>query len=190
MDKIIKVKIDKVTPYKNNPRIIDKATEAIKESIKLYGFVDPVYVDKNYVIIVGHARYQAAKELGLEEIEIIVWDIPEEKARPYRLVDNKIHEYSTWDNNIFQELKEFKNLEMARKLFPEFSFNVGQDQANFEPVSSDQVKTSEAKSKVKFSEFTAHHQNQLLTISCPKCAGQFNLKKADVINDIKYKGSA
>lgn len=54
----------------------------------------------------------------------------------------------------------------------------------------DDVDKQENKNRVKFTEFTSHHQSQLLSITCPSCGGQFNLKKVDVINDIKYKGGA
>jgi DNA modification methylase len=104
---IIERQIDEIKPYgKNAKKHPEKQIKAIADSIKEFGFNQPIVVDKKDVIIAGHGRYLAAQYLGLVKIPVIKVNITEEKARAYRLADNKLNE-SEWDMQIvIQELKE------------------------------------------------------------------------------------
>ena len=66
--------IDSLIPYENNPRFNGEAVSVVAESIRLYGFQQPVVVDKNKVIVVGHTRTLAAKKLGLKTVPVVVAD--------------------------------------------------------------------------------------------------------------------
>ena len=68
------MKIGDVTPYENNPRNNDAAVNAVAESIRQFGFRQPIVVDVNHVIIVGHTRLKAAQKLGLKEVPVLVAD--------------------------------------------------------------------------------------------------------------------
>lgn len=105
--KITYVPINDIKPYgKNAKKHPDKQVIQIANSIKEFGFNQPIVVDKENVIIVGHGRYQAAHYLDLQEVPVLVVDIPEEKAKAYRLADNKLNE-SAWDMQlVIAELKE------------------------------------------------------------------------------------
>jgi len=86
-----------ITPYgKNAKKHPDKQVIQVANSIKEFGFNQPIVVDKDNVIIVGHGRFLAAHFLGLKEVPVLVIDLPEEKAKAYRLADNKLNE-SDWD---------------------------------------------------------------------------------------------
>lgn len=88
-----------LTPYPNNPRQNEEAVAEVAKSIAEFGFRQPVVVDKNKVIIVGHTRHLAAIQLGLKTIPVhIATDMTETQARAYRLVDNRSAEYSEWDD--------------------------------------------------------------------------------------------
>lgn len=97
-----------ITPYtKNAKKHPKKQIEQVAKSIKEFGMNQPIVVDKQGVIIVGHGRYEALKSLGMEvKPEYIkVVDLSEEKANAYRLADNKLNE-SEWDMNlVIEELK-------------------------------------------------------------------------------------
>lgn len=98
--------IEKVSPYKNNPRINDKAVSAVARSISKFGFRQPIVVDKKGIIIAGHTRYRAALEIGLKEVPVHIANISDEKAKAYRIADNKTGEISKWDEEkLFLELK-------------------------------------------------------------------------------------
>ena len=94
--KVENLEIDKVIPYFNNPRK-NMAVEKVAMSIKEYGFQQPIVVDNNMSIIVGHTRYEAAKSLNLEKIPVVIANISHEKAKAYRIADNKTNESSIWD---------------------------------------------------------------------------------------------
>lgn len=108
--------IDVLIPYKNNPRNNKDAIKYVKESIKEFGFKVPIIIDKNNVIIAGHTRYEASKELKIKELPcIIADDLTEEQIKEYRLIDNKTQEYSIWDyGKIFDELDKILSIDMNR----------------------------------------------------------------------------
>lgn len=115
---IFLVNINTIKPYWRNPRRNDKAIEAVKKSIKEYGFNQPLVLDKNNVIIVGHARYKALRELGIEEIPCVVLDIDEDRAKQYRIADNKTSELSEWDNDMLMfELREIEEIKDMSEFF-------------------------------------------------------------------------
>ena len=90
---VIERKLTEIYPYEHNPRKNDGAVDYVANSIREFGFKQPIVVDKNGVIIVGHTRYKAAQKLGLETAPVVVADdLDEEKARAYRLADNKTGE--------------------------------------------------------------------------------------------------
>ena len=104
----------KITPYeKNAKKHPKKQIEQVANSIKEFGMNQPIVVDKQGVIVVGHGRYEACKSLGWSEEEILkyvkVVDLTEEQAKAYRLADNKLNE-SDWDMNlVVEELKGLSN---------------------------------------------------------------------------------
>lgn len=104
--KIINKSINEIKPYKNNPRNNTNSIENVALSIKNYGFKVPILIDKNNEIICGHTRYEAAKMLDLKTIPcIMVDDLSEKQIKAFRLVDNKVSEFSDWDyEKLMEEL--------------------------------------------------------------------------------------
>ena len=96
---IQEIEIDKVIPYHNNPRK-DQAVDKVASSINEYGFQQPIVVDKNMVVIVGHTRLLASKKLGLTKVPVFVADLSETKAKAYRIADNRLNEDSNWDMDL------------------------------------------------------------------------------------------
>tara|TARA_Y100000592_G_scaffold85476_1_gene137495 strand:+ start:756 stop:1874 length:1119 start_codon:yes stop_codon:yes gene_type:complete len=94
--KIKEIDINKLIPYHNNPRK-NQAIDKVASSIKEYGFQQPIVVDKDMVLIVGHTRLAGAKKLGLEKVPVQIADLSESKAKAYRIADNRLNEDSTWD---------------------------------------------------------------------------------------------
>ena len=96
--------INDVKPYENNPRKNDEAVEYVANSIREFGFQQPLVVDSDGVIVVGHTRYKAAQSIGLNEIPVIVADeLTDNQIEAYRLADNKVSEFSIWDTNKLNE---------------------------------------------------------------------------------------
>lgn len=107
------IKIEEISPYPKNAKKHPKEQiNKISDSIKEFGFNQPIVVDKNNVIIVGHGRYEAAKKLGLEEVPILkAENLTKAQVKAYRLADNKLNE-SDWDMGlVIEELKELEELD-------------------------------------------------------------------------------
>ena len=97
---------ESITPYKRNPRDNAAAIEDVAESIKDFGFNQPIVVDKNRVIIVGHTRHAAALLLDLKRVPVMVADhLTRAQVKAYRIADNRTNENSFWlEDELAQEL--------------------------------------------------------------------------------------
>jgi DNA modification methylase len=105
--------IDQLIPYARNARKISpKAVDKVSASIQEFGFRQPIVVDRDNVIIVGHARLLAAKKLGLQFVPVHVAEsLNSAQAKAYRLMDNRVHEESDWDLDLLgPEISELKDL--------------------------------------------------------------------------------
>jgi ParB/RepB/Spo0J family partition protein len=111
---IIEIGIEEIKPYENNPRINSGAVYAVANSIKEFGFLNPIIIDRNNEIIAGHTRYAAARLLELEKIPAVrVEDLTEDQVRAFRLVDNKTAELSGWDwEKLDKELLKIENVDI------------------------------------------------------------------------------
>jgi DNA modification methylase len=105
--------INSIQPYINNPRKLkDSAIDKVAMSIKEYGFRQPIVVDANRIIVVGHTRYRASKKLGLKEVPItIAENLTQEQINAYRIADNRTNEEAEWDLELLKT--EIKELELA-----------------------------------------------------------------------------
>jgi hypothetical protein len=90
--------VDEVTPYENNPRRNDEAVEKVANSLREFGWQQPLVVDADGVIIVGHTRLKAAKSLGMDKVPVIVAsNLTPAQCAAYRIADNSTGEIATWD---------------------------------------------------------------------------------------------
>lgn len=107
--------IDDIKPYENNPRDNDDAVDSVANSIKEFGWQQPIVVDKDMVIIVGHTRYKAAKKLGMDKVPVVVASsLTPEQVKAYRLADNKVGELADWDmEKLNTELDGIEDIDMS-----------------------------------------------------------------------------
>ena len=93
------VELARLRPYGDNPRVIgEDSVAAVAESVREFGWRVPLIVTADYEIVAGHVRYRAAERLGLERVPChVVRDLSPERLRALRLVDNRTHELSQWD---------------------------------------------------------------------------------------------
>lgn len=111
------IKISELSPYENNARTHSpEQIEAICNSIREFGFINPVIIDENNMILVGHGRIEAAKVLGLDEAPYRrIENLTEDQKRAYILADNKLSDLGGWDEGLLaQELGE---IELDMSLF-------------------------------------------------------------------------
>ena len=125
---IIKIKMADIVPYENNVKLHPKEQiEQIKKSIVDFGNNDPIAVDENNVIIEGHGRYEALKELGYEEAEcIVLTGLTEDQKNAYRLVHNKLTMNSDFDMKGLEE--ELNKIDMDLTAFDFEPFNVDEEE--------------------------------------------------------------
>ena len=116
---VVMRKIRDLKPYKNNAKKHPKEqVNRIAESIKEFGFTQPVLIDKNMEVVVGHGRILGAKQAGLKEVPtVMLEDLTEEQIKAYRLIDNKLNE-SDWDYMLLdQEVEELLQSDIDMSLF-------------------------------------------------------------------------
>jgi ParB-like chromosome segregation protein Spo0J len=91
--------VSRPTPYARNARKIpQKAVDKVAASIKEFGWKQPIVVDAEGVIVVGHTRLLAAQKLGLSEVPVLVAsDLTPAQVKAYRLMDNRVHQETDWD---------------------------------------------------------------------------------------------
>lgn len=157
--KITLMALDKITPYENNPRNNEEAVAVVANSIKEFGFNQPIVVDKDNIIIVGHTRYLAAQQLKLTEVPVIVAaNLSEEQARAYRLADNKTNELAGWDfEKLALELEQIEGLDMS-----EFGFDGHDLGGEIGDFFEDAPASKENEHKPK-------------TVTCPHCGKEFEV---------------
>ena len=140
--------IDDIKPYENNPRDNDDAVDSVANSIKEFGWQQPIVVDKDNVIIVGHTRYKAAKKLGMDKVPVVVASsLTPEQVKAYRLADNKVGELADWDmEKLNTELDGIEDIDMSEFGFedlgepelPDDFFVDDQDNDSDEPEQSEE----------------------------------------------------
>ena len=96
--KIEELSVEAIKPYEKNPRKNDGSVNGVAESIKQFGFQQPIVIDKSGVIVAGHTRYKAVLKLGLATVPCVRADqLTAKQVKAYRILDNKLNELSTWD---------------------------------------------------------------------------------------------
>lgn len=144
---VIERDLNSIRPYENNPRQNDAAVEYVANSIRVFGWKQPIVIDKDGVIVAGHTRYKAAQKLGKTTVPCVVADdLTPEQVKAYRLADNKVAELATWD---FSELEfELADLEDLFDM-SEFGFFDADEEPDFsdEEEEAEQEPPEEPKSK-------------------------------------------
>jgi hypothetical protein len=111
--------LDTIKPYPGNPRRNDSAVDRVAASIKNFGFRQPIVVDDQGVIVVGHTRYKAARRLGMETVPVTVMTgVEQSLINQYRIADNRLNEFAEWDDGLLiteleQILKDVGNTDLT-----------------------------------------------------------------------------
>ena len=139
---IVEKLLTEIQPYEKNPRKNDDAVQYVANSIKEFGFKVPIVIDNNGVIVAGHTRYKAAKELGYEKVPCIVADdLTPEQIKAFRIADNKVQDQATWDMDLLgEELKDIlDDIDMTDFGFGDFELTMLTEDMTPEPYDKDEV---------------------------------------------------
>ena len=158
---IIDININDIKEYENNPRFNDNAVEAVANSIKEFGFKVPIILDNNNVIVAGHTRLKAAKQLEYEKVPCLVADdLTEEQVKAFRLTDNKVGELAEWDfAKLEEELMAIQDIDMS-----EFEFEI--NDICPDDFGTDFSLSDEDKKPIQTITFTLHDNQAELIVSC------------------------
>lgn len=107
-----------IKPYERNPRNNDDAVDAVAESIKEFGWNSPIVVNREHVIICGHTRWKAARQLKLDKVPVYVAEnLTPEQVQAYRIADNKTGEIADWNYDLLPlELRELQDADFDMSL--------------------------------------------------------------------------
>ena len=116
---IKEVPVGELKEYGNNPRKNANAVDKVAESIRMFGFNQPIVADKHGVIIAGHTRYKAAVKIGLLKVPVLyASDLNDAQAKAYRLADNKTAEFAEWDMDLLAgELDDLMEMDFDMQTF-------------------------------------------------------------------------
>ena len=165
--KIEMLAITAITPYARNPRKNEGlAVAKVKASLKEYSWKQPIVVDKDMTIVVGHTRYMAAMELGMKEVPVVIAsDLTKAQVKSYRIADNKVATYSEWDNDLLKlEMDDLKGMDFDLELtgFDEAEL-MALDIPEFQPATKDE--------QGKLDELSP------IWIKCPHCGKEFDSRE-------------
>lgn len=105
VDAIKMVPTSEIRPYENNPRNNTRTVDLLVKIIPKVGFNVPLVLDKDNVIVKGHARFYAAQKLGMKEVPCVISDADADAIKADRIADNKVHEFSRWlDEELLHEV--------------------------------------------------------------------------------------
>ena len=184
--KLQKLKLAQIKPYWRNPRNNITAVEAVKRSIEEYGYNSPILVDENFVVIAGHTRLLALRDLGWKEAEVGVLSLSDEKAKAYRIADNKSAELATWDQEkLLQELREITKIETLDVFFPgvDLSEMISEDigASSFSYPSEEKIQAAANNVETHFEEANAGYREGLYEVICPHCSESHFINKSEVL---------
>lgn len=174
------VDIGNVKPYYRNARHNDgEATEKLAESIKEFGFQQPILVDDNNIIITGHTRLKAALSLGIDKIPIArAVGLSDEQIKAYRLADNRVAEYSTWDKELLDiELAEFETIDMSK-----FGFELSISGLDFGTADQEQDQVEEEPED--FHRETTINQYNLFNYDPDRTEGKYDMPVLDGVDHV------
>ena len=153
------MRLSEIKPYKKNAKKHEEIQiKNVMQSIKEFGIVQPIVVDRNNTIIIGHCRYEAMKRLGFDELQndwVKVVDLSEQEAEKLRLLDNKLNE-SEWD------------FELLKDLVPSIDFSDFEIDFNL-PEEVQDINLDD------FSEDSPPKEKEPKKIQCPHCGGWFEV---------------
>lgn len=196
--RIESIEIGNIIPYWNNARDNSEAIEKVKESIERFGFNQPIVIDEGNEIIAGHTRYYAMIALGKTYIPCIRVDLPEDKARQYRIADNKTSEFAKWDmEKLIRELNTLDNpLDMQDFFFEGLNELMGIVDTEFNAPSGEMLPSEltegdfqeemkrQNNASMRFEEKIKKEERSMeqdkteyIEMSCPQCGEIIRVKK-------------
>ena len=174
--------LDAIRPYPSNPRFNDQAIDRIADLIREYGFTQPILVDQEGVIIAGHTRYLAARQVGMTQVPTItLTNLLPEQVRAYRIADNRAAEYSTWNWLVLgDELAELSRagVDLSTTAFPESQIEqLLESLESYTPGASEIDADADAMARASERlDGITQDPRRTHDVECPKCGHPFSVE--------------
>ena len=150
------VPLSQIKPYPNNPRINDAAAQDVAKSIEQCGYIAPIVVDEDMVILAGHTRLKGLQILGRESADVVICSgLTDEQKRKYRLLDNRIGEEADWNFDLLEQ-------ELADLDFGDLELDWGIDDIRSEDFGTDFSLPDGDKPEICQMTFTLHNEQKSL----------------------------
>ncbi len=176
------LKISEIIPYWRNPRVNEAAVEAVRQSIERYGYTVPIIVDKEYTIISGHTRYKALLRLGVQDVAVIVSSMTAERAKEFRIVDNKTSEHAEWDmDKLVAELREIPEVAELQPFFKDVAISAFLSEAGGFNTNTPTAQEIQDQASALAVQYQQQEGMGFMTITCPHCATEFMLDRAELL---------
>lgn len=172
------VSINLLRPYTNNPRNNQKSIRYLEKTIQEYGFTTPITTDEDFVIVTGHSRYFAAKNIGLSEVPIIVLDdLSDAEIKQYRIADNKVQEHTSFNFEGFEGMMQdlTKEDDLFGDVFSEFV--VSEPEENYDEEEEEDFDPDEGFEEPE--EDYYEDEGEEKDCICPYCLHTFDLHEAE-----------
>lgn len=182
VNKIVMMKIDEIKPYIRNPRLNEKTVEKLCQLIPQVGFNVPLVVDREGIIVKGHARYYSAVRLGMEEVPCVITEADEESIKLDRIADNRVQEFTEWDMESLQH--ELNTLTIDHAIL-DFRMGAEMPQLNIPDVRTEDIEV--ARQRQEENVGSMEHRQYLKTV-CEKCGHIGYIEKATVLDELNRTG--
>lgn len=155
---IVQINPEELIEYASNPRKNENAVEAVAASIKEFGFLQPIVIDDDKVIVAGHTRAKAARKLGLKKVPcVIASKLSEQQIRAFRIIDNRLHEFAEWDTELLKlEVDALGDFNFEALHIDSWPIPIGEE---FEQL-----------------EASTDRLDETALIECPECGAKFEKK--------------
>lgn len=178
--------LDEIRPYYRNPRRIDdEAVASVQRSIKAYGFNQPIVIDQDNVIVVGHTRYEALKRLGVQRALCLYMEADPAKIAAYRIVDNKTNEFSSWDMGKLSNELRLGDVEKMQKYFNDVNLDemmarIG-GSGGVLAHQTDEFTDYDQRRSTMFHDRVNAVQEGYVDAMCPQCSSRFTVLRRDLL---------
>ena len=189
--KIRKLSLSEIRPYWRNPRKNERAIDAVAESIKRYGFTQPIVVDEENTIVAGHTRYKALQRLGATSVECVVLSgLSPERIREYRIADNKTSELAEWDMaTLIPELRTISEIGSMQVFFGDEDVSALLKETagagiDFKLPEQSAIDARQEQLNTQFTDRSQAAQSDYIEVTCPHCAESFHVSASEIANRV------
>ena len=176
----VRKKVKDLKPYEGNARLNDVTVEKLCKSITDYGYVVPIVVDQDNVVVTGHARLKAIKKLGWVDVPCLISNLSDKENKEYRIIDNKVQDLSSFNEDLLViELRALTNIasEFDLKINNALESSYGLFD---EGVTDADIEQSEDKFETVFGDRVNKANDRIVDVSCEHCGANFGVNADDL----------